>query len=67
MKELGNLAIVCACRKNTLLQVIDGTVTIHMGCGPNKEMLTAKWHDDIAIRGLIMELNHGRFKESDLC
>jgi len=64
VKEIGNLAIICAGRKNTLLQVIEGTITIHVGCGPNKETLTAAWHDDTTIREFIMELNHGRFKET---
>ena len=63
MKELGNLAVVCANRKNTLLQILNGNVTVHVGCGPDKKTFTADWHDNNKIHEFIMELNHGQFKE----
>lgn len=43
MKQLGNLAIVCARRKNTLMQINGGSVTVFIGKGPNRATLTAKW------------------------
>ena len=64
MKQLGNLAHVCAQRKDTLLQVIGGKVAVHIGQGPDREILSADWTDDEKIMGFIMELNHGRLKEN---
>ena len=63
MKQLGNLAIVCARRRDTLLQVLDGTVTVHVGHGPARAVLSADWQDDAKISEFIHELNHGRFRE----
>ena len=64
MKQLGNLAHICAQRKDTLLQVLDGKVAVHVGQGPDREILSANWTDDEKIMGFIMELNHGRLKEN---
>jgi hypothetical protein len=64
MKQLGNLAHVCAGRrKNVLLQILDGNVSVHVGEGPDKEVLTAKWTDDETVSKIIYELNHGRYSE----
>jgi len=63
MKQLGNLAFVCARRKNVLLQALDGIVTVHVGAGPDKETLKSKWDDDETITKIIRELNFGRFSE----
>lgn len=63
MKQLGNLALVCAKRRDTLMQVLDGSVTIHVGHEPDKSSFTMDWHDDARIFELILELNHGRFRE----
>jgi len=65
MKQLGNLAIVCALRRDTLLQVLDGTVTVHVVRGPDRTVLCADWHDDEKITQYILELNHGRFREDN--
>lgn len=61
MKQLGNLAIVCACRKDVLLQVIDGGVTVHAGRGPDKTVFCCRWDDDEKISGIVHELNFGRY------
>ena len=63
MKQLGNLAMVCAKRRDTLMQVLDGSVTVHVGHGPAKESFTMDWQDDEKVFALILELNHGRLKE----
>lgn len=63
MKQLGNLALVCAKRRDTLMQVLDGSVTVHVGRGPDKAAFSMDWHDDAKIFELILELNHGRFRE----
>ena len=39
MKELGNLAIICARRSDVLLQVQDGIVTVHVGAGHERAAL----------------------------
>lgn len=39
MKELGNLAIICARRSDVLLQVQDGAVTVHVGAGHERAAL----------------------------
>ena len=34
MKQLGNLAIVCAKRPEVLMQIYGGEVAVHVGTGP---------------------------------
>lgn len=63
MKELGNLAIICATRTNTLLQILNGEVTVFVGTGPEKAALSAAWHDDERICKMIYELNYGKYAE----
>lgn len=63
MKQLGNLAIVCAKRKDILLQMLNGNVAIHLGDGPNRAVLSAEWDDDEKITAIIHELNFGKYKE----
>lgn len=64
MKQLGNLAIVCARRKNVLLQVLDGMATVYVGTGPDKAVLATDWDNDKEILDIIRELNFGKHKES---
>lgn len=59
MKQLGNLAIVCATKKDVLLQIHNGVVSVHYGAGPTRETATVKWDDDVAIRKIVKELNFG--------
>lgn len=63
MKQLGNLALVCAQRPEVLMQVYDGMVSVHVGVGPNRSTLRAPWHDDKKVSGIIYELNFGRYAE----
>ena len=60
MKQLGNLAVVCAKKKDVLLQIHNGVVSVHYGAGPARETATARWDDDEAIRAIIYELNFGK-------
>lgn len=46
MKQLGNLAIICAMRDDLCLSIYKGQVTVHLGCGPNKEQITVDWNDE---------------------
>lgn len=59
MKQLGNLAIVCATKKDVLLQIHNGVVSVHYGAGPARETATVKWDDDVSIRNIVKELNFG--------
>ena len=63
MKQLGNLAIVCTRRKDTLLQMLNGNVAIHLGEGAERTVLSAEWDDDETITAIIHELNFGKYKE----
>ena len=63
MKQIGNLAVVCAARKDVLLQIHNGVVSVHYGEGPARETATAKWDDDTAIRAIVYELNFGKDAE----
>lgn len=62
MKQLGNLAIVCARRKNVLFQLLNGVVTVYVGESPNRISLSANWDDDAYISNIIHELNFGKFR-----
>lgn len=64
MKQLGNLAIVCATRKNVLFQVLDGKVTVYVGVGPDKAVLATDWDNDDEILDIVRELNFGNYKEN---
>lgn len=62
MKQLGNLALVCAKRSSTLLQIQDGMVSVYVGSGPERNVLTARWDDDVEIERIIRELNFGMYQ-----
>lgn len=59
MKQLGNLAIVCAKRPEVMLQLYAGTVSVFVGTGPERAVLIAPWEDDEAISRIVQELNFG--------
>ena len=61
MKQLGNLAIVCAQRPEVSMQLFEGRVAVHVGAGPSRAVLTAAWDDDGKISGIIRELNFGKY------
>ncbi len=63
MKQLGNLAIVCARRPDVLIQLYEGIVSVHIGTGPCRSSVSAKWDDDRAIEKIVHELNFGRYAE----
>ena len=39
MKQLGNLAIICAQRQSVLLQIQGGMASIFVGAGPDRDVL----------------------------
>lgn len=61
MKQLGNLAIVCAQRPELLMMVHDGAVTVFVGAGPERNALTARWTDDAEVSRIINALNFGEY------
>lgn len=62
MKQLGNLAVVCAQRSDVKLDIFDGGVTVRVCRLPKEIVHILPWDDDNAVRGLVYELNHGRLK-----
>ena len=60
MKQLGNLAVVCAAKKDVLLQIHNGIVSVHYGDGPTRETATVRWDDDEAIKAIVHDLNFGK-------
>lgn len=61
MKQLGNLAVVCAQRPDVLMQIYGSEVSVHVGEGPERAVLSTKWDDDETIQSIIRELNFGRY------
>jgi hypothetical protein len=61
MKQLGNLAVVCAQRPDVLMQIYGSEVSVHVGDGPERAVLSAKWDDDALIQSIIRELNFGQY------
>lgn len=61
MKQLGNLALVCAQRPETLMQIYRGQVSVFVGTGPERAVLSTNWDDDEKISHIIRELNFGKF------
>lgn len=62
MKELGNLAIVCAQRPEVLMQVHDGFVKVYVD-GSRRTALCSPWDNDVMIRRIVHELNFGKYAE----
>ena len=60
MKQLGNLALVCARRPGILMQVYGGQVSVFVGTGPERTVLSTSWDDDEKIGHIIHELNFGK-------
>lgn len=63
MKQLGNLSLVCARRPEVLMQLYGGTVSIHVGAGPERAVLHTEWDNDDNIQRIIHELNFGKYCE----
>ena len=63
MKQLGNLAIICAKRPDVMMVVYDGRVTVHVGAGPDRASLHSTCDSDAEINRIIHELNFGKFAE----
>lgn len=63
MKQLGNLAIICAQRQSVLLKIQGGMASVFVGVGPEQDVLSARWDNDADINRIIHELNYGKYKD----
>lgn len=61
MKQLGNLAIVCAKRPEVLMQIHNGEVSVHVGAGPGRTSMVTAWDNDEEISKIVYELNFGKY------
>ena len=59
MKQLGNLAIVCARRKDVTLRIEQGRVMVLSEGAYAPTSFSADWDDDETILSIIHELNFG--------
>ena len=66
MKQIGNLAVVCARRQDVLLQVGSEKVCVHVGAGPERNTLHAAWDDDDAIQRIVHELNFAGMQPAEM-
>ena len=60
MKQIGNLAIVCARRKDATLRIEQGRVLILLEGAYAPTAISADWDDDETILSIIHELNFGQ-------
>ena len=63
MKQLGNLAVICAQRPELLMQLRDGLVLVQ---AKNRAAMEAAWNDDTRIEKMIYELKFGAFSKERL-
>lgn len=64
MKQLGNLAIVCAGKRNLVMQIFNGKVSVHAGSEAGGFHRIMAWDDDEEILDVIHELNFGKYDGS---
>ena len=61
MKQIGNLAVVCAVRPEVSLHLYGYVVSVCVGQGSRRPFMQARWDDDEAIQHMIRELNFGSY------
>lgn len=64
MKELGNLAIICAKRNDLELSIKEGRVFVRLENSPT--MMSAEWDNDEKISNIIHELNFGTYPKKKI-
>lgn len=64
MKQLGNLAIICAQRRSLLLQIWGGTVCVFVDTASGRDVLSAHWDNDSEIEQIVYELNFGKYRSN---
>lgn len=63
MKQLGNLALVCAQRRSVEFWMQSGEVRITLRDFPGAPSYYLRWDDDKKIEEIIRELNFGRYAQ----
>lgn len=63
MKQLGNLAVICAQRPELHQQLRGSLVLVQ---AKNRAVMEAAWNDDARIERMIHELNFGAFSKERL-
>lgn len=63
MKQLCNLALACAERPEVLMQIYNGTVSVHVGTGPERATLITRWDNDERILEMIHDLHFECYHE----
>ena len=66
MKQIGNLAIVCARRKDVTLRIEQGRVKVLLSGTYAPAAFSADWDYDETILSVIHELNFGRYTPKTL-
>lgn len=61
MKQLGNLAIICAQRQSVQLHIQEGVVSVLVNTGTGQDVLNAHWDNDSEIEQIVYELNFGKY------
>lgn len=61
MKQIGNLAVICAQRNDVLMQIYGARISVYVGEGPERECVCLDWNDDDLILDLIQDLNFGKY------
>ena len=65
MKQLGNLAIICAQRQDIVLLLQRGKVSVYRETLAEPSRLSAAWDNDAEIEKIIHELNFGVFSAKE--
>ena len=61
MKQLGNLAMVCARRPEVMMELHGGTVSVLVGADSEWAVMDSAWDNDTEISRIVHELNFGRY------
>ena len=63
MKQIGNLAIVCAQRRSVQFAMENGEVRVTIRNFPGSPSFYLRWDDEKKIAEVIYELNFGKYKK----
>ena len=61
LKQIGNLAVACAHRRDVKMEVFDHGVIVRIWQPPREVTHYFPWDADNAISQLVYELNHGNY------
>ena len=59
MKQIGNLAVIAASKKECVLEIYNDMVTLYSGEGPDRRGYICKAYDDESVSKLISFVNFG--------